>query len=640
MPASHAACNIGIASIGVNAGHDGRARQRKGHRRRAVSSHSASAAIHRARMDFNSSLALQAAEKEAVGIRGGRRQRDGLAVRGERLRRFLAEQLFPRAQGFHHLEVRILRGKAVHLRFVLVRQDRAGHIEQRAAWADELASLRQGFLLLAGALVEILLRQPPLRIGSPPPGARAGAWRIDQNLVELAAQGKQTAALIMDLDITGSSPLQPLDDRRQPPPVAVIGVNLTLVMHGGRHGKRLAAAAGAIVEHLIALFGQDEIGDDLRAFVLNLEPALLEGKFCGDVRQAGCAFAGWNADAATGNLRCLRACTLQRLHDLGAVGLQRVCAKVERRTFGKSLRFGKPAVTECALEGGFDPFRDVALDMKGRVFELAGRKGSQRLGARCLGREFVAVEFCGESLGRKAPLAKEYGMGQCRGAVVFHQPGMGKSHAQCVVDDIADRGPVAGTGEAMGKAPILQGVSHRSLARFYIGKNFDGPLQSAAQTHSLLSCLRMARSLVGSSGDLRPVKTADTSPIRSNIAHGGRLLRCLNRVVAAIDRESKRHADLPGLCGDRRLLRCDDFVADLGRSGGDHADVLSGGTGEIENAPVNEGSAVVDANDDAATIMLVGDPQTRAESKRAMGGSKISGTHTFPGSSLGASSVP
>jgi hypothetical protein len=38
--------------------------------------------------------------------------------------------------------------------------------------------------------------------------------------------------------------------------------------------------------------------------------------------------------------------------------------------------------------------------------------------------------------------------------------------------------------------------------------------------------------------------------------------------------------------------------------------------------------------------VLVDDPEARAESKRAMGRSKVSGTHTFPGSSFGASSVP
>jgi len=91
---------------------------------------------------------------------------------------------------------------------------------------------------------------------------------------------------------------------------------------------------------------------------------------------------------------------------------------------------------------------------------------------------------------------------------------------------------------------------------------------------------------------------------------------------------------------DRRLLRGDDFVADAGGAGGDHADILGRCAGKIEDAAANERPAVVDANDDATTIVLVDDPEARAESKRAMGRSKVSGTHTFPGSSFGASSVP
>jgi len=118
-------------------------------------------------------------------------------------------------------------------------------------------------------------------------------------------------------------------------------------------------------------------------------------------------------------------------------------------------------------------------------------------------------------------------------------------------------------------------------------------------------------------------------------------LRRPNRVVAAIDGESKRRAEMPDGSGlIERLLRGDDVVTDLGRTGGDHADILCGGAGEIENAAANERSAVVDANDNAAAVMLVGDPQARAEGERAMGCGEIFGTHTFTGSCFGTSSVP
>lgn len=108
-------------------------------------------------------------------------------------------------------------------------------------------------------------------------------------------------------------------------------------------------------------------------------------------------------------------------------------------------------------------------------------------------------------------------------------------------------------------------------------------------------------------------------------------MRRPNRVVTAIDGESKRCAeklDASGLID--RLLRGYNLVADAGGAGGNHADILGCGAGEIENASANERSTVVDADDDAAAIVLVGDPKARTEGERTMGCSKICGTHAFP----------
>lgn len=112
-------------------------------------------------------------------------------------------------------------------------------------------------------------------------------------------------------------------------------------------------------------------------------------------------------------------------------------------------------------------------------------------------------------------------------------------------------------------------------------------------------------------------------------------------MVAAIDGESKHYAKTPDRYRRiRGLSGSDDFVADLGRAGGNHADILCGCTGKIEYPAPNERSAIIDANDDAAAVIAVGDLQACAEGKRAMSGSKTRGTHPFPGSSLGGSAVP
>lgn len=84
----------------------------------------------------------------------------------------------------------------------------------------------------------------------------------------------------------GACAFQPLDDRRQPLAVAIIGMDLALVAHGGRHGQRLATAACTEIQHLVTFSRFDQRRDDLRPLVLNLEPALLEAKLGGDIRQA------------------------------------------------------------------------------------------------------------------------------------------------------------------------------------------------------------------------------------------------------------------------------------------------------------------------------------------------------------------
>ena len=77
-------------------------------------------------------------------------------------------------------------------------------------------------------------------------------------------------------------------------------------------------------------------------------------------------------------------------------------------------------------------------------------------------------------------------MGESRGARVIHQPGMGELLAQRIVDDVADSGPVARSGEAAGQAPVLERVGHGPTTGLYVSEDFNGPRQAAAQTHALL----------------------------------------------------------------------------------------------------------------------------------------------------------
>jgi len=60
---------------------------------------------------------------------------------------------------------------------------------------------------------------------------------------------------------------------------------------------------------------------------------------------------------------------------------------------------------------------------------------------------------------------------------------VGELHAKGVVDDVADRRAIAGSGETVAKAPILERVGDRALPLFDILKNLNGSSEPAAQTH-------------------------------------------------------------------------------------------------------------------------------------------------------------
>ncbi len=106
--------------------------------------------------------------------------------------------------------------------------------------------------------------------------------------------------------------------------------------------QRLAAGAGAEVEHLLARAGADHQRGDLAALVLHLEPALLEGRLVLDIGVAPLAVGGGDAQAVGRERRRGRAEAGERLQDLRPVGLQPVDAHVERRDGAPAPRPRRP----------------------------------------------------------------------------------------------------------------------------------------------------------------------------------------------------------------------------------------------------------------------------------------------------------
>ena len=260
--------------------------------------------------------------------------------------------------------------------------------------------------------------------------------------------------------------------------------------------------------------------------------------------KAGGALAGLDADAVAGNRRRLDCAAIERLQDLVARRLQRIDPEVQRRTAGKRLRFGKPVFIEIFLERRLDPFRDIALYVERRIFELAAGKGGGHVLRQRLGREFVAVQFSCQLLWRNAPLAEHDGMAERCRTVAVHQIGMREFHAQRVIDDVADRGTIAGPGETMCKPPILEGIGNGTLARFDIGENLNGSGEPATQSHLSNSIFRRG------SGDGRQEQAGRRKPMTNADQMGGCGFRPEDHLVPA-----KPLSIYPEQIPDRGVLR-------------------------------------------------------------------------------------
>src|SRR5437660_12200642 len=94
--------------------------------------------------------------------------------------------------------------------------------------------------------------------------------------------------------------------------------------------------------------------------------------------------------------------------------------------------------------------------------------------------------------------------------------------------------------------------------------------------------------------------------------------------------DSTSNGGAGSLCGAEMCRKCvrrlaghvkasDASHADRGMARTDEAELGSGAAGEVEHAPPDERTAIVDAHDDAAAIVIVGDPELGAERQAAVG---------------------
>ena len=259
----------------------------------------------------------------------------------------------------HGGELGVALEEGLDLPLVLGRQHRAGGVDEAAARLHQARRGVEDGGLLGDELGEILGPQGPAAVGIATPGAGAGAGRVDQHAVEGAGLALQPFAVVAveraALDIVGAGAAQTLGRAVEPALVDVHGDDAALVVHAGGDGQGLAARAGAVVGDLHAGLGVDQAGDELRALVLDLDQAALEGLARHDGQ------AALQPQTVGGKAHGLGVDALERERGLrlGDGGLQAVDAQVDGRRLLEGGDLAAPGLAVGLLEMRRHPLLDV-----------------------------------------------------------------------------------------------------------------------------------------------------------------------------------------------------------------------------------------------------------------------------------------
>lgn len=255
--------------------------------------------------------------------------------------------------------------------------------------------------------------------------------------------------------------------------VAVMGVDLAAVAHGRGQGQRLAAAAAAEVENLLALDVAGAGGGQLRAEVLDLEPALAEGR---DGLDRAAAFGGGRRGDAEGVGQQTSRNRVERRQGLGGplgVGFETVGAQVDGRPFGQLRAFLGPGFAEHPRQVEIDPVGIIA-GHGGRSALRAARGEGRQFG---IGQRADAVLLVGggfrDPLDRPVPDEAEHGQSRGPGAVIAHGPAERPPLSQPVQHQSGDEGAVLGAGVTGGFSPALERHPRGPMPGFDVRQDFN-----------------------------------------------------------------------------------------------------------------------------------------------------------------------
>ena len=359
------------------------------------------------------------------------------------------------------------REKCAHLRAVFLVQHRAGDVGDAAAGLEQAA--RRGRAPRPAPSAAAPARPAACAIWRPGCAARRRCRCRARRSAPGRMRPARSAMLAADrfrrahLHVARARALEAIVDRRQPPLVVVGGEDLALVLHHRRQRQRLAAGAGAEIDHLLARLGAARTARQAASLrpalrsCLSGTPARHGSPGSWRRRRAGCA----GPRATSASAPASRSASIAG--GLVAVGLERVDAQIERRARGQRRALLRPRRRRRRGRNADRAIPDnrrrrAAARRRGRRHRAAGaRRRSTRSGAYCapLGelRDRIAVE---------PALALEHAEQNRARRVVAHQAGARRAPPQRVVDEAGDGGAVAGAGEAMRQPPALERVGGRA----------------------------------------------------------------------------------------------------------------------------------------------------------------------------------
>ncbi|RWV77504.1 hypothetical protein GW17_00061653, partial [Ensete ventricosum] len=448
-------------------------------------------------------VARQRRQPQPVALYEGRKRRQ--VCRGDKLGAADRGEIGPACQK---------RGDPV---LILLPQQRAGDIDEPPAGLHETRGGVEHLVLLLDPLFERARPDAPFGVGVAPPGAGAGARRIDQH--QIAARFEIGEHILMaarraDLDIAGAGAIEPRMQWREPPRLAVGRIDLAVVVHSCGERQGLAAAAGAKIKHLLAGLGRAEQRRQLRALVLDFDEAFDIG---------------------------------------GLAGKRRAAAVVATESRGKGRR---------------QPVRIIAAHGVRRAIERRRRKPRALIVGQSCRRMALAAAKRRDRIGQKAAhfaQAAEHDGARRLGA---HDPGRRSAAAQGIKDQRRQRRAVLRAGKAMRKAPILQRIGGRTMPRLDIVQNFDRRGDPCTRIHftpnsNLLGigpdlrrmirarCQRMAIRRIGDGGHIaRMTENAADQPVGLGVPNANGIVRRARSDQALVGRDGDR-PDRAGLFKQR-----------------------------------------------------------------------------------------